>query len=79
MPVSPGLGISVAAGVSYYRITSLAFRTAGSRHHPKVVNGEVPSAAATGRGTLSCARAVYLAEIDPPASPKRCSTSTAKF
>jgi hypothetical protein len=26
-------------GVSYYRITSLAFRTASSKHHAKVVNG----------------------------------------
>jgi hypothetical protein len=40
MAVSPGLGITIAAGVSYYRITSLGFRTASTKHHAKVVNGE---------------------------------------
>jgi hypothetical protein len=40
MAVPPGLGITVTAGVSYYRITSLGFRTAGTRHHAKVVNGD---------------------------------------
>jgi len=40
MAVPPGLGITVAASVSYYRITSLGFRTASPRHHPKVINGE---------------------------------------
>jgi hypothetical protein len=33
MAVSPGLGITVPAGVSLYRITSRTFRTAGARHH----------------------------------------------
>ena len=28
MPISPGLGIIIPAGVSYYRITSLACATA---------------------------------------------------
>ena len=32
MPVSRGLGIAVPYGVSYYRITSLAFRTTSSKH-----------------------------------------------
>jgi hypothetical protein len=40
MPVSPGLGVTVPAGTSYYRLTSLAFRAASARHHPKVVNGQ---------------------------------------
>jgi hypothetical protein len=40
MAVPPGRGITVAAGVSHYQITSLGFRTASARHHPKVVNGE---------------------------------------
>src|SRR4051794_4900675 len=65
MPVSPGLGFSVPAGVSYYRITSLAFRTKSSRHHPKVVNGEGAVRSRHGaRYNYPGARAVYLAE-DP--------------
>jgi hypothetical protein len=40
MAVSPGLGITVAADVSYYRITSPGFRTASTRHDAKVVNRE---------------------------------------
>src|SRR3954449_5862924 len=65
MAVSPGLGITVAAGVSYYRITSLAFRTASARHHPKVVNGEGAVRSRHGaRYNHPGVRTVYLAE-DP--------------
>jgi hypothetical protein len=59
MAVSPGLGITVAAGVSYYRITSLGFRTASARHHPKVVKARERFAAGTGRGTITLVRGVY--------------------
>jgi hypothetical protein len=65
MPVSSGLGVTVAAGVSYYRITSLAFRTASARHHPKVVNGEGAVRSRHGaRYNYPGARTVYFAE-DP--------------
>jgi hypothetical protein len=65
MAVRPGLGITVAAGVSYYRITSLAFRTASARHHPKVVNGEGAVRSRHGaRYNYPGARSVYLA-ADP--------------
>jgi hypothetical protein len=65
MPVSPGLGTAVPAGVSYYRITSLAFRTSSSRYHPKVVNGEGGVRSRHGaRYNYPGARTVYLAE-DP--------------
>ena len=47
------------------RITSLAFRTAGVRHHPKVVNGEGAVRSRHGaRYNYRAARTVYLAE-DP--------------
>src|SRR5438105_3020631 len=63
MPISPGLGVTVPSGVSYYRITSLAFRTASSRHHPKVVNGEGAVRSRHGaRYNYPGARAVYLAD-----------------
>jgi RES domain len=66
MAVSPGLGITVAAGVSYYRITSLGFRTASSKHHAKVVNGEGAVRSRHGaRYNYPGARSVYLTE-DPP-------------
>src|SRR5438132_11958634 len=66
MAVSPGLGIAVAAGVSYYRITSLSFRTASSKHHAKVVNGEGAVRSRHGaRYNYPGARSVYLTE-DPP-------------
>jgi hypothetical protein len=66
MAVSPGLGITVPAGVKYYRITSLGFRTASTKHHAKVVNGQGAVRSRHGArynypGVLS----VYLAE-DPP-------------
>src|SRR5881227_162941 len=65
MPVSPGLGVTVPAGVSFYRITSLAFRTASARHHPKVVNGEGGVRSRHGaRYNYPGVRTVYLAE-DP--------------
>jgi hypothetical protein len=41
MPVAAGLGMVVPAGVSYYRITSQALRTASTRHHKNAVNGAV--------------------------------------
>src|SRR5438105_10544835 len=63
MAASPGLGIAVAAGVSYYRITSLSFRTASSKHHAKVVNGEGAVRSRHGaRYNYPGARTVYLAE-----------------
>ena len=63
MPVSPGLGIAVPYGVSYYRITSLGFRTASTRHHPKVVNGEGAVRSRHGaRYNYPGARSVYLTE-----------------
>src|SRR5436853_7734683 len=66
MPISPGLGVTVTSGVSYYRITSLAFRTASRRHHAKVVNGEGAVRSRHGaRYNYPGARSVYLTE-DPP-------------
>jgi len=63
MAVSPGLGITVAAAVSYYRITSLGFRTASTKHHPKVVNGEGAVRSRHGaRYNYPGARSVYLTE-----------------
>jgi hypothetical protein len=65
MAVSPGLGITVAAGVRYYRITSQGFRTASTRHHAKVVNGEGAVRSRHGaRYNYPGVRSVYLAE-DP--------------
>jgi hypothetical protein len=66
MAVSPGLGITVAAGVTYYRITSLGFRTASTKHHAKVVNGDGAVRSRHGaRYNYPGARSVYLTE-DPP-------------
>jgi hypothetical protein len=49
--------------VSYYRITSLPFRTPSRRHHAKVVNGEGGVRSRHGaRYNYPGARAVYLAE-----------------
>src|SRR4051794_3284240 len=63
MPVTPGLGVTVPSGASYYRVTSLAFRTAGTRHHPKVVNGEGAVRSRHGaRYNYPGARTVYLAD-----------------
>jgi hypothetical protein len=63
MPISPGLGITVPTGASYYRITSLAFHTASSRHHAKVVNGEGAVRSRHGaRYNYPGARTVYLAD-----------------
>lgn len=63
MPVSPGLGVTLSPGVSYYRITSLAFRTTSSRHHAKVVNGEGAVRSRHGaRYNYPGARTVYLAD-----------------
>ncbi len=65
MAVPPGLSIAVAAGISYYRITSLGFRTASTRHHAKVVNGEGAVRSRHGaRYNYPGARSVYLTE-DP--------------
>lgn len=72
MAVAGGLGITVAAGVSYYRITSLAFRTAGSKHHPKVVNGDGAVRSRHGaRYNYPGARTVYLAEDLPTCLAER--------
>jgi len=66
MAVAPGLGITVAAGVSYYRITSLAFRTANRKHHLKVVNGDGAVRNRHGaRYNYPGARTVYLTEDVP--------------
>src|SRR5215471_11961134 len=63
MPVSPGMGISIVSGVSYYRITSLAFWTSSSRHYPKVVNGEGGVRSRHGaRYNYPGVRTVYLAD-----------------
>ena len=51
VPVSPGLGLSVPAGTSFYRITSVAFRTRSAAHHTKVVNGEGAVRSRHGHGT----------------------------
>src|SRR5262245_55458215 len=65
MPVSPGLGVVVPAGVSTFRITSQVFRTTGPRYHRKVVNGEGAVRSRRGaRYNYPGARTVYLAE-DP--------------
>src|SRR5437763_3937867 len=65
MAVSPGLGVTVTAGVSYYRITSPAFRTASNRHHPRVVNGEWAVRSRQGaRYNYPGVRSVYLTQ-DP--------------
>ena len=65
MPVSPGLGVVVPAGVSFYRITSRTFRTASARHHRKVVNGEGAVRSRHGaRYNYPGVRTVYLGE-DP--------------
>src|SRR5438132_4083248 len=66
MAVTPGLGITVPAAVSFYRITSLGFRTASTKHHAKVVNGEGAVRSRHGaRYNYPGARSVYLTE-DPP-------------
>jgi hypothetical protein len=65
MPVSLGMGIQVPASASYYRITSLALRTASAKHHPKVVNGDGAVHSRHGaRYNYPGARTVYLTE-DP--------------
>jgi len=49
--------------VSYYRITSLGFRTASTKHHPKVVNGEGAVRSRHGaRYNYPGVRSVYLTE-----------------
>jgi hypothetical protein len=66
MAVRPGLGTTVAPGVSYYRITSLTFRTTGTRHHAKVVNGEGAVRSRHGaRYNYPGVRSVYLTEDVP--------------
>ncbi len=66
MPVAAGLGITVAAGISYYRITSPAFLTASVTHHKKVVNGAGAVRSRHGaRYNYPGVRTVYLAEDVP--------------
>jgi hypothetical protein len=63
MPVSRGLGITIPAGASYFRITSLAFRTVNTRHYTKVVNGEGAVQSRHGaRYNHPGVRSVYLTE-----------------
>jgi hypothetical protein len=63
VPVSPGLGVVLPSGVSYYRITSLAFRTRSAAHHKKVVNGEGAVRSRHGaRYNYPGVRSVYLAD-----------------
>ena len=63
MPVSPGLGLRVPAGVRFYRITSVAFRTRSAAHHTKVVNGEGAVRSRHGaRYNYPGVRSVYLAD-----------------
>jgi len=63
MTVSPGLGLRVPAGVSFYRITSVAFRTRSTAHHTKVVNGEGAVRSRHGaRYNYPGVRSVYLAD-----------------
>jgi hypothetical protein len=65
MPVSPGLGVTIPTGVSFFRITSRVFRTASARHHRKVMNGEGAVRSRHGaRYNYPGVRTVYLAE-DP--------------
>jgi hypothetical protein len=53
MAVVAGLGITVDAGVSYYRITSSSFRTGSRKRHSKVVNGEGAVKSRTGHATTT--------------------------
>lgn len=63
MPVSPGLGLSVPASVSFYRITSVALRTRSASGHTKVVNGEGAVRSRHGaRYNHPGVRSVYLAD-----------------
>ncbi len=63
MPVSRGLGITILAGASHFRITSLGFRTVNTRHHSKVINGEGAVQSRHGaRYNYPGARSVYLTE-----------------
>jgi hypothetical protein len=60
------MGTSIAAGVSYYRITSLGFLTPSAKHHAKVVNGEGAVRGRSGaRYNYPGARSVYLTEDVP--------------
>jgi hypothetical protein len=66
MAVAAGLGIAIPAGVSCYRITSRAFRTASARHHKNVVNGVGAVRSRHGaRYNYPGVRTVYLAEDVP--------------
>lgn len=63
MPVSPGLGLSIPAGTSFYRITSVAFRTPRVAHHKKVVNGQGAVRSRHGaRYNYPGVQSVYLAD-----------------
>ena len=68
MPISPELGVTILSGVSYYRITSIAFHTNSRSHHVKVVNGEAAVRSRHGaRYNYPGARTVYLAD-----TPETC-------
>src|SRR5205085_11017734 len=66
MAAPAGLGITVAAGTPYYRITSKAFLTPNAAYHPNVVNGMGAIRSRHGaRYNYPGVRAVYLAEDLP--------------
>lgn len=63
MPVPHGLGINVAAGVKFYRITSRAYWSKSAKHHKKAVSGDGAVFNPKGaRYNYPGARTVYLAE-----------------
>lgn len=63
MPVIPGLAITIAAGMPFFRITDVAFRTARTSLHKNVVNGQGARKSRHGaRYNHPGATTVYLAE-----------------
>lgn len=63
MPVNPGLAIAIPSGQPYYRITSLAFKTASTAAHRRVVDGQGAVNSRHGaRYNYPGARTVYLTE-----------------
>jgi hypothetical protein len=66
MAIAGGLGMTVPAGVSYYRMTSQALRTTSARYHKNVVNGVGAVRSRHGaRYNYPGVRTVYLAENVP--------------
>src|SRR5580704_17379113 len=63
MPVNSALAVTVRAGVSLFRITSVSFNTANAAHHKKVVNGTGARKSHAGaRYNFGGALTVYLAD-----------------